>query len=198
MIINNDYINPLYYTDKDGRRLTRYGVRTDKIQWIVIHYTGTRRIQGRAESIAKSSQGWKTQKSTHYFVGDDGAFQTVKDEKRAYHCGPYSDDNKCTACNNNAIGVDLVEHKRDSWSGDVKDRDWYFSKETLRNGAELVAMLANKYNIPDNHIIRHFDITGKWCPRPFVGNDINKVTNRAGECEWVAFRLLVSDLRSMF
>ncbi len=196
MIINRDYINPSYYIDDEGRRLARFGVRVNpKIEWIVIHYTGSRRIQGRASQIAKSSKGWKSQKSTHYFVGDDGVFQTVEDSRRAYHCGPYSEDNKCAACNNNSIGVDLVEHKRASWSGDVNDRDWYFTAETLRNGAELVAMLADKYNIHDDHIIRHFDITGKWCPRPFVGDDVNEVTKTTGECNWVSFRLLVHELR---
>jgi hypothetical protein len=34
----------------------------------------------------------------------------------------------------------------------------------------LVQMDANKYNVPANHVIRHYDVTGKICPNPFVYN----------------------------
>ena len=70
----------------------------------------------------------------------------------------------------------------------MKDRDWYFTDKVTLDGAKLVAMLADKYNIPQSHIVRHFDVTGKWCPRPFVGNDINEVTGNIHEIGWIMFK----------
>lgn len=184
-----------YYVDDQGVKRRRFGARTAPISWLVVHYTGTRKIQGRAKKMAKKARYWKRTVSSHYYVGDDGIFQSVLDENRAYHCGGYCKTNKCVACNNVAIGVDLVEHKDDTKSGSVKDRDWWFSDETLRRGAELIACLADKYNIPNSHIIRHYDVTGKVCPRPFVGTDVNSHTGETGEFAWLSFHLLIESKR---
>jgi len=42
------------------------------------------------------------------------------------------------------------------------------SAKTEANTIELVKYLMNKYNIPVNNIIRHYDVTGKNCPKPMV------------------------------
>ena len=82
----------------------------------------------------------------------------------------------------------MVEHKRNPRSHSVKDRDWYFTDKVIQDGARLVAMLADKYNIPMDHIVRHFDVTGKWCPRPFVGKDTNEITGDIHEIGWFMFK----------
>ena len=173
---------------KDGKTKSRFGYRgRNQIAWIIVHYTGDRYSQGRAKKTADAMQTWKRTVSTHYLVGDDGIFQTVKDRHCAWHC-PYEKTNKCAACNSNALGVDLVEHKRNTKSGSVKDRDWYFTDKVIQDGARLVAMLADKYSIPQSHIVRHFDVTGKWCPRPFVGKDTNEITGDIHEIGWIMFK----------
>ena len=35
---------------------------------------------------------------------------------------------------------------------------------------KLVAQLANYYHIDMDHIIRHYDVTGKECPKYYVDN----------------------------
>lgn len=40
--------------------------------------------------------------------------------------------------------------------------------KTIANAADLAAMLCEKYNIPVDHIIRHYDVTGKLCPKYWV------------------------------
>jgi len=37
-----------------------------------------------------------------------------------------------------------------------------------------------KYNVPISNIYRHYDITGKLCPRPFCLNDINSYYGTSG------------------
>ena len=180
---------------KDGKTKSRFGYRGhNQIAWIIVHYTGDYGSQGYAEKTAKAMQTWKRTVSTHYLVGDDGIYQTVEDRHCAWHC-PYENTNKCAACNSVAIGVDLVEHKRDTRTHSVNDRDWYFTDKVLDDGASLIAELAGKYRIPMEHIVRHFDVTGKWCPRPFVGNDINEVTGETGEYAWERFKLLIESKR---
>ena len=189
-------IKERFFVDpKDGKQKSRYGHRgNNKIAWIIVHYTGDKSSQGRAKKTADAMQTWKRTVSTNYLVGDDAIYQCVEDRNAAWHC-PYEKTNKCAACNGVAIGVDLVEHKRSTKTGSVKDRDWYFTEKVINDGAQLVAMLADKYNIPMDHIVRHFDVTGKWCPRPFIGDDINEVTGKTGNHAWRSFLAQVKSLR---
>ncbi len=181
---------------EDGKTRSRWGYRGhNKISWIIVHYTGDRYSQGRAKKTADAMQTWKRTTSTHYLVGDDGIYQVVEDRHAAWHC-PYEKSNKCAACNPVALGVDLVEHKRNSRSKSVNDRDWYFTDKVIEDGARLVAELADKYDIQMEHIVRHFDVTGKWCPRPFVGNDVNEVTGETGEFAWEKFKRMVEKHRT--
>ena len=61
-------------------------------------------------------------------------------------------------------------------------------RAVIQDGAQLVAWLADKYNIPQDHIVRHYDVTGKWCPRPFVGKDTNEITGETHEIGWIMFK----------
>ena len=38
----------------------------------------------------------------------------------------------------------------------------------MENATELVRSLMNKYNVKFENIIRHYDVTHKVCPKPFV------------------------------
>lgn len=168
----------------------KFSWRTSKarIEWIVVHYSGIVRAQGQAAVVERSIRRSERESSTHYIVGEDGIIQIVRDRHRAWHVGGYCSSNKCRAENNNSLGVDLVECKRNTRSNDVKDCDWYFTDKVIQDGAQLVAWLADKYNIPQSHIVRHFDVTGKWCPRPFVGKDVNEVTGDIHEIGWIMFK----------
>ena len=49
-------------------------------------------------------------------------------------------------------------------------RDWYFEDATVQTAIELTKDLMAKYNVPADHVIRHYDVTGKICPNPYVYN----------------------------
>ena len=45
---------------------------------------------------------------------------------------------------------------------------WYFEDSTVDNTVDLTRYLMEKYNIPIERVIRHYDVTGKNCPAPYV------------------------------
>ena len=100
--------------------------------------------------------------SAHYFVDDDSITRSVPDDYVAYHCGAYQ--YKHPSCRNaNSIGIEMCDAKRD---GKVMA-----TEKTIQNAAELVYQLCKQYKIPYDHIIRHYDVTGKLCPAYWVKGD---------------------------
>lgn len=148
------------------------GKRTQKIEWIVMHYTAN-------DGDSDESNGRYFQQplnpvaSAHYFVDDDSITRSVPDDYVAYHCGART--YKHPACRNaNSIGVEMCDAKRD---GKVMATD-----KTIANAAELVYALCKQYKIPYDHIIRHYDVTGKLCPAYWVkGDGLEKFRRQAEE-----------------
>ena len=137
------------------------GKRTAKIEWIVMHYTAN-------DGDSDESNGRYFQRplnpvaSAHYFVDDDSITRSVPDDFVAYHCGAYQ--YKHPSCRNaNSIGIEMCDAKRD---GKVMA-----TEKTIQNAAELVYQLCKQYKIPYDHIIRHYDVTGKLCPAYWVKGD---------------------------
>ena len=167
----------------------------ERIEWIVVHYTGMLATQGNPDTAALAIARSSRDASTHYLVGDH-VVQLLPVKYAAYHVGA-KDDGKLIPCyNGNSIGVDLCECKLNVTSSSVSCDDWYFKPKTLVNGAHLIAYLAQEYNIPTDHIVRHYDVTHKRCPRPFVGTDINAYTGQTHESAWREFVRTIDVLRN--
>jgi N-acetylmuramoyl-L-alanine amidase CwlA len=136
-----------------------YGVerQLSNIQYIVIHYTGN--DGDTDENNGKYFQNNVLKTSAHYFVDSDSITQSVPDNFVAYHCGANTYKHK--DCRNfNSIGIEICD--------DVRNGTIYPSEQTIQNVLELTRTLMKKYNIPAEHIIRHFDVTGKLCPAYWV------------------------------
>ena len=129
-------------------------------KYIVIHYVGA---TGSAEANCKYFQSVYRGASAHYFVGHQGEiWQCVEDKNIAWHCG--ANKYKHSYCrNNNSIGVEMCCRRK-------SDGTWYFDDATVTATIELVRELMAKYNIPVENVIRHYDVTGKICPEPYVSN----------------------------
>lgn len=142
-----------YYTS--GRSL-------DSIKYIVIHYTANNgdTARGNAKYFARESVG----ASANYFVDPNEVICSVKDEYAAWHCGGSLESSHhplrgiCT--NKNSIGVELCSI--------IQNGKYAFKPETVKLAAKLVKELMAKYNIDIDHVVRHYDVTGKNCPAPFV------------------------------
>lgn len=153
-----------------------------RIKYIVIHYTGA---LGDAKANCNYFAGGNRNASAHYFVGYDGAiWQSVEDCNIAWHCGASS--YKHADCrNSNSIGIEMCVRKRNTASMGATDKDWYFEDATVAAAAELTRYLMEKYGVPASNVIRHYDVTGKICPNPYV-------YSTAGHT-WEEFKRLVSD-----
>ena len=134
--------------------------RSAPISYLVLHYTA-----GRNDSAAGNLRYFAqnvVKASAHYFVDDDSITRSVPDDYVAYHCGAYQ--YKHPSCRNaNSIGSEMCDAKRD---GKVMA-----TEKTIQNAAELVYQLCKQYKIPYDHIIRHYDVTGKLCPAYWVKGD---------------------------
>lgn len=149
-------LTPYNFTDKNS---------TERIKYIVIHYVGA---LGGAENNCRYYAGRYLGASAHYFVGFGGEiWQSVEDGDIAWHCGASS--YKHAECrNSNSIGIELCVRSRGSQAAD--SRDWYFEEATVKAAIELTKSLMQKYGIDAEHVIRHYDVTGKICPNPYVYN----------------------------
>lgn len=127
-------------------------------KYIVMHFVGA---TGGAEANCRYFQSNYRGASANYFVGHAGEiWQCVEDRDVAWHCGATT--YKHPYCRNtNSIGIELCCKKK-------ADGTWYFEEETVKSAIELVKELMKKYNIPIGNVIRHYDVTGKMCPEPFV------------------------------
>ena len=87
------------------------------------------------------------------------------------------------------IAKEVFNHKQNYMSIQYElcingDGDW---NKTVDNAIEIIARDMIKYNIPIEHVYRHYDLTGKICPKPFVDNPkdwerfINRLDNKIKE-----------------
>ena len=159
--------------NKINRMISNYNYNPgniSRIKYIVIHYVGA--LGGAQENCAYYGGGNRGA-SAHYFVGFAGEiWQCVEDRNIAWHCGASS--YKHPECRNaNSIGIEMCVRKKgnadESWSN---GQGLVFRKS--RRCSLLLSWsgyLMEKYHIPADHVIRHYDVTGKICPNPYVYND---------------------------
>ena len=134
--------------------------RAEKVTYIIIHYTGA---EGTAADNVKYFNAGNRSASAHYFVDRSGEIREYCDPKKwyAWHCGgslesshhPYY--GKCT--NGNSIGIEICTH--------YNGKNWEFTKEAVAAAEELAKYLMQQFGVPAENVIRHWDVTGKSCPR---------------------------------
>lgn len=152
--------------NKNITNINRTIMNNRKIEYIVIHYVGA---VSTAEANTKYFKSVNRQASAHYFVDDNSIWQCVEDKDAAWHCGGklqglkgHAYYKKCL--NSNSIGIEMCCYKNINGKLDI-------SEKTINNTISLVKDLMNEYNISIDKVIRHFDVTGKNCPAPFVSNE---------------------------
>lgn len=144
-------------------KLTKYNnggkrSKTTKIAW---HYTGKAGIKAidtinnYFDEITKGykSNGKYVYASSHYLCDLDGSiYSYIPEEYIAY---------TTNSANKYSIGIECAT---------IGSDDHYTDKE-YKSMIQLGAYLASKYNLdPKTDFIRHYDVTGKICPRYFVNN----------------------------
>lgn len=133
--------------------------RTQPVRYIVMHYTANNGDTARNNCDYYHRVG-RLQASAHYFVDEHGAMQSVREGDTAWHCGARAYWHP--ECRNaNSIGIEMCSRKR-------ADGSYYILPETVANAAALAREIMQRYGIDTEHVLRHYDVTGKRCPMPWV------------------------------
>ncbi len=134
---------------------SRPGTKTEKIKGIVVHYTAN----PGATAMANRNyfEGLKdtqiTKSSSNFIVGLEGEIvQCVPTWEIAY------------ASNDRNIDTVSIECCHPDESGE-------FLEDTYRSVVQLCAWLCLKFDLSEKDIIRHYDVTGKICPKYFVEDE---------------------------
>ena len=123
--------------------------RTRAVDRIVVHYTGT--LASALNNATYFSRNEGQGASAHYFVDDISPeiYQSVAEGDTAWHAGNW--DMNCRS-----VGIEVVSAGEDYSGTEIAKLAW------------LVQRLMAKYGIGASGVIRHFDVTGKRCPAPYV------------------------------
>ena len=164
-----------------------YGSRHGKtIEWIVVHYPVAPGCTAKwcYDYYYRTNE----KKSAHFAICDNDVQSIVPCNFAAYHCAISGVKTYCGANNHNSIGIDLMDNKLSCRKKSVCDDDWYISEKTLSVAAGFIADLMRIYGIDVDHVVRHYDVTHKACPRPLVGDDINRYYGISGNERWERFK----------
>ena len=137
---------------------TRPGTELKNVEKIVIHYTGrepgTTAIAQRDRYEAKKDTHSETdaRESMHFIVGPEGEIvQCIPITEAAY---------ASKGDNGRALSVEFCNVTAD---GEM-------TSDTYVSLVKLVAYLCDEFNLSENNLERHSDITGAACPRYFATN----------------------------
>lgn len=155
--------------DIEDRLLTispycRSGEKQGIIVNIVVHWVGNAGSSaiGNRNYFNSLATSHKTYASSHYIIGLNGEIiRCIPEDEVAFHAGSYS-------MNRKSIGIETCHP---DWEGK-------FNKITYNSLVELCVDICRRYNLGIDAIIRHYDVTGKECPRYYVRN----------ESEWIKFK----------
>ncbi|HHU73682.1 MAG TPA: N-acetylmuramoyl-L-alanine amidase [Clostridiales bacterium] len=164
IIIRQHYLSPNEYS--------RPQTSLNKIKGVVVHYTanpGTSAVNNRNyfQSLAATKT---TYASSHYIIGLEGEI---------VQCIPLTEISYASNHRNqDTISIECCH----------PDETGKFNQETYDSLVFLVAALSYEFNLDEDDIIRHYDVTGKMCPLYFVEH----------EDEWLSFKKDVMDTLNEF
>lgn len=141
-----------------------------KIKYLVIHYTaGISSIKGSAE---KNRNVFLTAKTSADFCVDNETIIQVNPNPLKYACWAVGDGNgKHKIYNKDCINIEMCSTLKKGNPAFPNHEGWEISDSVISNTIKLSKYLMNKYNIPIENVIRHYDATDKCCPGVIGWND---------------------------
>lgn len=134
-----------------GLGYSRNGLRLEKVNDIVIHYVGNPNTTAKQNRNYFANIG--TRVNSHFIVGLDG---------EVVQCVPLT-ERSCASNHRNKDTISIeVCHP---------DATGKFNEATLNRLKELTVWLCESFNLTEEDVIRHYDITGKNCPLYFVEHE---------------------------
>ncbi len=137
--------------NKWSRPQTKIGT----IKNIVVHWIGNAgsTAENNAKYFDSLKDGRGTYASSHYIIGNDGVvIRCVPENEVAYHA---------SSANSYSIGIEVCH----------PDSTGKYTDLAYKSLIELLVDLCERYKLePMRAIIRHYDVSGKDCPRYYVKN----------------------------
>ena len=138
-----------------------YSIR--QLKGIIAHWTANPGWGANAMANRNYFNTTTRYASAHYIVDDQSIVQCMPDYEVAFHVGartykPLGEqmrENNLTP-NYFTIGFEMCVNADGNW------------EQTYLNSVDLARYLLNKYNFTINDLYRHYDITGKLCPRMMI------------------------------
>lgn len=146
-VINQSFTKYNYTSGNSGRK------------FIVLHFTSNN--GDTAKNNIDFFNGAYRGASAHFFCDTTSIWQNVDLNNTAWHCGAKVYYNNCR--NSNSIGIEMCSRK-DAYG------NYYIEEATVKNAIALTKWLMDLYDIPIQNVVRHYDVTHKWCPGPWVDN----------------------------
>lgn len=135
-------------------KYSRSGKALETVKGIVVHYTanpGTTARQNR-DYFAGLAETGETSASSHFVVGLSGEIV------------------QCIPCNEIAYASNNRNKDTISIECCIEDETGKFNDDTYQSLVKLVTWLMGRYDLNVDDVIRHYDVTGKNCPKYFVEN----------------------------
>ncbi len=131
---------------------SRPQIKLKEVNNIVIHYTANpgSTAQNNRDYFESLATSGATYASSHFIIGIDGEI---------IQCVPLDEISYCSNNRNDDTVAIEVCHPDDTGE---------FTKESYNSLVKLTAWLCYKFQLQESEIIRHYDITGKECPKYFV------------------------------
>lgn len=134
---------------------SRPGTEVNQITGIVIHYTANPGAGAMANRnyFENLKDTHLTKASSHFVVGLEGeVVQCIPTWEVAY------------ASNDRNLDTVSIECCHPDETGK-------FNEDTYRTMVQLTAWLCEKFSLTEKDVIRHYDVTGKNCPKYFVEDE---------------------------
>ena len=157
------------------------------VRGVVIHWTANEGNNANADAHFAYFNRGEVFASAHYFVDEKKILRIIPENEMAYHVGArsYRTTKYGSYPNNSMVGVEMCVHR----NGDFG--------ETWKRSVWICADILRRHNLTINELERHFDITGKDCPRYFVDNaTAERFLGMTANQAWAKFRYEVAALLS--
>lgn len=139
----------------DVNKYSRPGIPSDPIKGIVIHYTANpgSTAQNNRDYFEGLKDSHETSASSNFVIGIKGEIiQCVPTWEIAY---------ASNSRNHDTVSIECCH----------PDASGKFTDATYKSLVQLTSWLCVKFGLSEKDVIRHYDVTGKICPKYFVDHE---------------------------
>lgn len=158
-------------------KFSRPGYKLLGVLGIVIHWTANPGAsdENHGAFFDGADGGGGRYAGAHMFVDKDSATLIIPVDEIAYQANE-------KACKIAKLKGSIKRADGSTYHGDANvttlslelcvEKDGTIHPDTIKRAEKIVAEWCKKYKLTVNDIYRHYDVTGKMCPKPFVDNPL--------------------------